>query len=48
MQGFSGFGGGMYYTLAENLIYGIEYYDLEEKGTGLRGRTLWNHISLFF
>ncbi|MGM9569620.1 MAG: hypothetical protein ACI3XC_06035 [Phascolarctobacterium sp.] len=48
MRGFQGFGVGWYYTLAENIIYGIEYYDLEEKGSGKKGRTLWNHVSLFF
>lgn len=48
MRGFNGFGVGWYYTLAENLVYGIEYYDLEEKGSGKKGRTLWNHVSLFF
>lgn len=48
MRGFKGFGVGWYYTLAENVIYGIEYYDLEEKGTGKKGRSLWNHVSLFF
>lgn len=48
MRGFNGFGVGWYYTLSENLVYGIEYYDLEEKGSGKKGRTLWNHVSLFF
>ena len=48
MHGFKGYGVGMYYTLAENWLYGIEYYDLKAKGTGLRGRTLWNHVSYFF
>ena len=48
MRGFNGFGVGWYYTLSENLVYGIEYNDLEEKGSGKKGRTLWNHVSLFF
>lgn len=48
MHGFKGYGVGMYYTLAENWLYGIEYYDLKAKGTGLKGRTLWNHVSYFF
>lgn len=48
MHGFKGFGAGMYYTLAENVIYGIEYYDLREKSSGRKGRTLWNHVSVFF
>ena len=48
MRGFKGFGVGWYYTLAENIIYGIEYYDLREKGSNKKGRSLWNHVSLFF
>lgn len=48
MHGFKGFGAGLYYTLAENVIYGIEYYDLQEKSSGRKGRTLWNHVSVFF
>ena len=48
MHGFRGIGAGFYYTLAENLLYGLEYYDLEEKSTGKNGRTLWNQLSYFF
>lgn len=48
MNGFKGYGAGMYYTVAENLVYGLEYYNLKDKYTGLRGRTLWNHVSYYF
>lgn len=48
MHGFRGIGAGFYYTVAENLLYGVEYYDLEEKSTGKNGRTFWNQISYFF
>ena len=48
MRGFSGYGVGAYYTLMENVVYGIEYYDLKDKAGGRKGRTLWNHVSLFF
>jgi hypothetical protein len=48
MQGFKGYGVGTYYTLAENTICGIEYYDLENKLDKRRARTLWAHVSFFF
>lgn len=48
MSGFKGYGAGTYYTLAENAICGIEYYDLENKLDKRRARTLWAHVSFFF
>lgn len=48
MEGFKGFGAGVYYTLAENLLYGLEYYNLEDKNSAAKGRTLWNQISYYF
>lgn len=48
MHGFKGFGVGASYSLMENVVYSIEYYDLKEKTTGLKGRTLWNHIACYF
>lgn len=48
MNGYKGHSIGLYYTFAKNYEYAIEYYDLKEKGTGRRGRTLWNHVSYFF
>lgn len=48
MTGFKGYGAGLYYTLAENVIYGLEYYDLENKPDGRKARTVWAHVSLYF
>lgn len=41
MDGFSGWGTMAYYTLAENLVLGLEYYDLEDKTTSEKGKTVW-------
>lgn len=48
MHGFHGVGLGFSYTLLENVVYSIEYYDLKDKKTGLKGRTVWNHIAYYF
>lgn len=48
MEGFKGYGLGGYYTIAENLVYGMEYYDIEDKSTGAGGRTLWNQVTYYF
>ena len=48
MSGFKGYGVGTYYTLSENTVCGIEYYDLENKLDKRRARTLWAHVSFFF
>lgn len=48
MHGFKGYGVGMYYTLAPNLVYGLEYYDLKERSSDKNGRTIWNHVSYYF
>lgn len=41
MDGFSGWGTMAYYTLVENLVLGLEYYDLEDKTTSEKGKTVW-------
>lgn len=48
MKGFTGYGVGMNYTFAPNLVGGIEYYDLEDKFTGKKGNTWWNHVTCYF
>ena len=48
MNGFKGIGIGYHYTLAENVVYGVEYYNLKDKRTHERGRTLWNEITFYF
>lgn len=48
MQGFKGYGLGMSYTLAENFVAGIEYYDLRDKTSGEKAETWWNQITHYF
>ena len=48
MQGFKGYGLGVNYTLAENFIVGLEYYDLKDKITGEKGETWWNQLTYYF
>lgn len=46
--GFKGYGLGMSYTLAENLVAGTEYYGLTDKISGEKGNTWWNQITRYF
>lgn len=48
MDGFSGWGTMAYYTLAENLVLGLEYYDLEDKTTNEKGKTIWASLTYGF
>lgn len=48
MQGFMGFGAGVHYTFAENLVGALEYYRLKEKTTGKPGDSLWMSMSNYF
>lgn len=48
MQGFQGFGIGVYYTLAENVVGGLEYYNLRDITTGEQGSTWWGSVTCFF
>ena len=48
MQGYRGLGIGVYYTLAENLVAGLEYYNLHEITTGEPGSTWWGSLTAFF
>lgn len=48
MQGFKGNGVGISYTLAENLVAGMEYYHLTDKVSGERSRTWWNQLTYYF
>ena len=48
MQGFQGLGIGVYYTLAENIVGGLEYYNLREITTGEPGTTWWGSVTSFF
>jgi hypothetical protein len=48
MQGFKGYGVGVNYTFAENLVGGIEHYNLEDKITGEKGETWWSYVTRYF
>ncbi len=48
MQGFKGYGAGVEYTVYENLVAGLEYYDLEDKVTGEKGQTVWTQVTYYF
>ncbi|CUH97625.1 putative secreted protein [Propionispora sp. 2/2-37] len=48
MQGFKGYGLGMHYTLAENFVGGLEYYNLTDKMLGRQGDTWWSQVSYYF
>lgn len=48
MQGLKGYGLGMYYTLAKDLVGGIEYYDLKDKVAGDKGKTMWLQVTHYF
>jgi hypothetical protein len=48
MQGFKGYGVGVNYTFAENLVAGIEHYNLEDKITGENGETWWSYVTRYF
>lgn len=48
MNGFSGWGAMSYYTLAENIVLGLEYYDLKDKTTNEKAKTTWIALSYSF
>lgn len=48
MDGFSGWGAMFYYTLRENLLFSLQYFDLTNKTTGEDGRTLWTELTWGF
>ena len=48
MQGFKGCAVGAHQTLIENVVVGVEYYNLEDKITGSKGKTLWGSVTYYF
>lgn len=48
MQGFKGYGVGVHYTLTDNLVGGVEYFNLTDKVSGERGKTLWSELTHYF
>lgn len=47
-NGFKGYGVGISYTLAENMVAGTEYYHLSDKDDGSKGNTWWNYVTRYF
>lgn len=47
-NGFKGYGVGISYTLAENMVAGTEYYRLSDKDDGSKGNTWWNYVTRYF
>lgn len=48
MDGFTGWGAMYYYTIVENLLFGLHYYDLKDKTTNEKGKTIWAELSWSF
>ena len=48
MDGFTGWGAMFYYTLYENLLFSLQYYDLKDKTTSEKSRTLWADLTWGF
>ena len=47
-NGFQGWGAGVSYTLAKNMIGGFEYYDLNRKGEDVTDKTLFTQLTVTF
>ena len=46
--GFKGWGAGVDYTLAKNMVGSFEYYDLDVKGADSADKTLWSQLIVTF
>ncbi len=47
-EGFKGYNVGANLTLAKNMVYSIDYYDLEGKETEKDSRVIWNRLQIMF
>jgi hypothetical protein len=47
-EGFKGYNVGANLTLAKNMVYSIDYYDLEGKETEKDSRVIWNRLQITF
>ena len=48
MDGFKGYSVGMQYAVAKNIVFGLEYYDLKDKITDEKNRTIWTQFIFDF
>ena len=47
-EGFKGYNVGVNYTLAKNLVYSVDYYDLEGKESDNDTRVIWSRLQINF
>lgn len=47
-EGFKGYGIGANVTIAKNMVYNLDYYDLEGKESGKDTQVLWNRLQITF
>ena len=47
-EGFKGYGVGASYTLAKNIVYMLDYYDLEGKESSDTDRVIWSRLQVTF
>ena len=47
-EGFKGYGVGATYTLAKNMVYMLDYYDLEGKETEKDTQVIWSRLQISF
>ena len=47
-KGIKGYKVGAYYTVAKNMVAGIEYYDLKDKIDDNKYKTLWSQMIITF
>ena len=47
-EGFKGYGVGASYTLAKNMVYMLDYYDLEGKDTETDTQVIWSRLQISF
>lgn len=47
-EGYKGYDLGANYTLAKNMVYNIDYYELKGKESGLKNKVLWSRLQINF
>ena len=47
-KGFKGWSAEAKVTVAKNMIAGVEYWDFKDRVDGVKGKTLWSELKVFF
>ena len=47
-EGFKGYNVGVNYTVAKNMVYNLDYFDLEGKETNMTNRVIWSRLQITF